>query len=215
VSVADNGIGIPTSELPNVFELFSQVRAHQGHTEGGLGIGLALVKSLIALQGGQVEAHSAGPGQGSVFTVRLPLLRRAAPRARAPEHGAVAAGEAQAPHPKRIVVADDNPDAAASLAEILELLGHEVWTANDGQEAVEKVQALEPDIVFLDLGMPRLDGIEAARRIRKMPLRHRARLVALTGWGQEADRRRTREAGFDQHVIKPIDAPQLNAILGS
>ncbi len=211
VRIADTGIGIPEGELDNVFELFSQVRAHQGQTEGGLGIGLALVRKLVTLQGGRVEAASAGLGRGSVFTVRLPLLKGMG-AARSPQ---AAGSTAEAAHPRRIVVADDNPDAAASLAEILTLLGHEVWTAGDGVEALEKVEAVGPDIVFLDLGMPRLDGIEAARRIRQTPAGHDARLIALTGWGQEADRQRTREAGFDQHVIKPIDAPQLNAILGS
>jgi PAS domain S-box-containing protein len=209
VRVGDSGIGIPATELAHVFDLFSQVREHQGLTSGGLGIGLALVKTLVSMHAGEVVAHSAGPGQGSTFTVRLPIHE---------PHGAVIHADA-APAPqagyrrRRILIADDNLDGATTLAELFELLGHEVWTAEDGLEAVERARALSPDIVVLDLGMPRMDGYEAARQIRATPAGRDALLVALTGWGQDKDRLRTREAGFHRHLVKPVDQAALVALL--
>jgi PAS domain S-box-containing protein len=209
VRVIDTGIGIPQGEADNVFELFSQVRSHQGRTGGGLGIGLSLVKSLLTMHGGRVEAWSAGPGMGSTFTVRLPLL--------SPTYSQLhqTAFEPLAPveNARRILVVDDNVDAAKSLAMLLELMGHEVRTASDGVEAVEQTTRFEPDLVFLDLGMPRMDGLEAARRIRDLPFGTDTMLIALTGWGQDNDRRKTLEAGFDLHVVKPVQATQLEAIL--
>jgi signal transduction histidine kinase/CheY-like chemotaxis protein len=212
VRVIDSGIGIPPAEVGHVFDLFSQVRSHQGRTGGGLGIGLSLVKSLVALHEGQVSAHSAGAGAGSTFTVRLPLL---APAARPPAPVPAATVEQVRPDidPRRIVIADDNADAANSLARLLGLLGHEVATAHDGLDALEKTAQSRPDVVFLDLGMPRMDGIEAARRIRELPGGERILLIALTGWGQESDRQRTLAAGFDWHLIKPIGVAELTAIL--
>lgn len=208
VRVMDNGIGIPPGNVEHVFDLFSQVRAHQGMNSGGLGIGLALVKRLVSLHGGSVEVQSAGSGCGSVFTVRLPAKApTAAQQPRAGGH--VFAARA----PKRIVVADDNLDSVGALAELLELLGHEVWTAHDGLEALERAAEVKPDVVVLDLGMPRMDGFEAARRIRETPEGKSAFIVALTGWGQESDRRRTREAGFDMHLVKPVDPKALSALL--
>jgi signal transduction histidine kinase/ActR/RegA family two-component response regulator len=209
VRVIDTGIGIPKGDAENVFELFSQVRSHQGRTGGGLGIGLSLVKSLVTMHGGEVSAASAGPGAGSTFTVRLPLLS-----SKAGQTGhSVFEPTATLASTRRILVADDNVDAARSLAMLLELMGHDVRTANDGVEAVEQTARFEPDVIFLDLGMPRMDGLEAAKRIRNLPFGTDTMLVALTGWGQENDRRKTLEAGFDLHVVKPVQANQLEAIL--
>ena len=211
VRVVDSGIGIPAGEVAHVFDLFSQVRSHQGRTGDGLGIGLSLVKSLVALHDGSVDAHSAGAGAGSTFTVRLPLAvieTRSEP---------AATTSASATHfdsdPRRILIADDNVDAVTSLARLLGLLGHEVWTAHDGLEALEKTTETAPEVVFLDLGMPRMDGIEAAQRIRELPGGENILLIALTGWGQESDRQRTLEAGFDWHLIKPIGVAELTEIL--
>jgi signal transduction histidine kinase/CheY-like chemotaxis protein/PAS domain-containing protein len=213
VRVIDSGIGIPAGEVEHVFDLFSQVRSHQGRTGGGLGIGLSLVKSLVALHEGQVAAHSAGVGAGSTFSVRLPLL---APDARSPPAPVPTATiESTRPDvdPRRILIADDNVDAVTSLARLLTLFGHEVWTAHDGLDALEKTAATRPDVVFLDLGMPRMDGIEAAQRIRALPGGDSILLIALTGWGQESDRQRTLAAGFDWHLIKPIGVAELTEIL--
>ena len=212
VSVRDNGIGIPEAELPRVFDLFSQVRTHQRHSEGGLGIGLALVHRLVELHGGSVSVNSAGEGQGSVFTVRLP---RGDPPAVSSTAPAAAAASPSPPHAGqerrgRILVVDDNVDAAESLAVMLRTLGHEVDTAFDGEQALACYQAKGADTVILDLGMPRMDGLEAARRLRALPGGGAVRLVALTGWGQAGDRERTANAGFDQHLVKPV---QLDALV--
>ena len=210
--MADNGIGIPPSELANIFNLFSQVRAHQSLAEGGLGIGLSLVKQLVALHDGTVEAHSEGAGRGSTFTIRLALLRHSAT-----EQGSV-------PHKplpprkelrRRVLVVDDNEDARTSLAELLQLLGYPVWTANDGVDALEKAESLCPDLVFMDVGMPRMDGIEAARHLRAQANGDQLLLVALTGWGQDIDRRRTDDAGFDTHLVKPVELDALQKVLGA
>jgi PAS domain S-box-containing protein len=203
VRVIDSGIGIPAADVPRVFELFSQVRSHQPLHSGGLGIGLSLVRSLVHLHGGSVEASSGGPRQGSTFTVRLPLLN---------EKPAVVETLRPTPPastPRRVLIADDNVDSANTLAEILRLQGHEVFTANDGVEAVEQTHAQNPDAILLDLGMPRLDGIEAARRIRAMPRGREPFIVALTGWGQTSDRERTQAAGFDCHLVKPADPAEV------
>lgn len=208
VSVSDTGIGIPADDLEQVFDLFSQVRLHQGRAEGGLGIGLALVRSLVKMHGGSVVARSAGTGHGSAFIVRLPLL--GAPTA---ERDEVAASCACVTPRLRILVADDNVDSAASLAMLLEFEGHDVATANDGAEAVEKAAVFAPEVVFLDLGMPGVDGIEAARRIRALPHGRQALLVALTGWGQAGDRERTEAAGFDHHLVKPVDPAILAGVM--
>ncbi|HEX6245675.1 MAG TPA: ATP-binding protein [Polyangiales bacterium] len=208
VRVSDNGIGIPEANLAQVFDLFSQVRAHQGMNAGGLGIGLALVKRLVSLHAGHVEAASQGPGRGSTFTVRLPTL---APLPADTPKSELRASSHQAR--KRIVVADDNEDSVVMLAELFKFLGHDVWTANDGAEALERAIEVQPDVVVLDLGMPRMDGFEAAKRIRGTPAGRSALLVALTGWGQDRDRQRTREAGFDTHLVKPVDPAALSALL--
>jgi signal transduction histidine kinase/CheY-like chemotaxis protein len=209
VRVTDAGIGIPASELGQVFELFSQVRAHQGMNGGGLGIGLALVRSLVTLHGGRVEVHSGGPGRGSSFSVYLPAAVELAPAAGSSPAYASDAEQVG----RKILVADDNVDGASMLAELLELGGHQVWVARDGQEALEMAIEFEPEVVFLDLGMPRMDGYEAAQRIRATSAGRGMLLVALTGWGKEEDRVRTREAGFDQHLVKPVDGASLARVL--
>jgi PAS domain S-box-containing protein len=210
VSVCDNGIGIPPADLAHVFELFSQVRSHQGRSEGGLGIGLAIVRKLVEMHQGTVSVCSDGSGKGSTFTVRLPLLSGGA-ATQVPVNAELPPVIA----PRRILVVDDNMDAASSLAVLLEHRGHEVATAHDGEEAVAKARDLRPHIVFLDLGMPRMDGLEAARHLRALSEGEPMMLVALTGLGQKRDHQRTRDAGFDWHLLKPIDRDELDKVLGA
>ena len=209
--VSDNGIGIAAESLPSVFDMFTQVARSIDRSKGGLGIGLALVRHLVQLHGGSVTAASPGPGLGSRFTVRLPL-GRAQPGAE--EDGAAVARTLAAPaRSLRVLVADDNIDAAQTLSVLLELGGHEVCVAHDGQEAVELAGRFQPELVFLDIGMPRMDGYQAARAIRARPDLARVPLVAVTGWGADDDRRRSREAGFDEHLLKPAMPEQVGAIL--
>lgn len=207
VSIKDTGIGIPAPELPRVFDIFVQVDADRQRGQGGLGIGLSLVKEFVGLHGGRVEAHSEGPGRGSEFIVRLPA---------AAETGA--AGSPPAPQGadgprRRILVVDDNRDAADSLATLLRLLGHDVATAHGGMDGVERTAESHPDVVLMDLGMPTMDGYEAARRIRAEPRGREPFLVAVTGWGADADRRRTHDAGFDGHLVKPVDMGILSKMI--
>jgi PAS domain S-box-containing protein len=211
VSVHDTGIGIAAHELGEVFEMFSQVRADDSRSEGGLGIGLSLVRTLTQLHGGSVSAASGGPGAGSVFTVRLPIVQEGAA---ASVRGADIPGNppAQSTH-HRILVVDDNSDAAASLALLLQMGGHEVHIAADAEEAIERAPRLRPSIIFMDLGMPRMGGVEAARRIREAPDGRDIIIVALTGWAQESDRERTREAGMDYHLVKPVSSEALRDVL--
>jgi PAS domain S-box-containing protein len=211
VSIADTGIGIADADLPHVFDLFSQVRAHQEQAQPGLGIGLSLVQRLVQMHDGSVTASSDGPGKGSTFRVSLPLRTAVSAVSETRDADPVMS---KAPR-RRILVADDNIDAAASLATLLELQGHEVVVAHDGQEAVMKTGAFSPEVIFLDLGMPRLSGIDAARQVRSLPQGKDIMLVALTGWGQQADRDRTRRAGFDLHLVKPVDPEALGGILTS
>jgi CheY-like chemotaxis protein/anti-sigma regulatory factor (Ser/Thr protein kinase) len=209
VSVRDTGVGIPADMLPRVFDMFTQVDRSAGRTHGGLGIGLTLVERLLAMHDGRIEARSEGPGRGSEFIVRLPLAAGPLP-ARDPEAEAprVAAG-------RRIMVVDDNRDAADSLGELLRTLGADVCVAHSGAEALRALTAARPAVVLLDLGMPTMDGYEVARRIRARPEGRDVVLIALTGWGQEDDRRRSREAGFDHHLIKPADLQALQTALAA
>jgi PAS domain S-box-containing protein len=207
VSVRDNGIGIPAPLLAKVFDMFTQAEGSREKSQGGLGIGLTLVKRLVELHGGTVAAHSAGPGLGSEFVVRVPLAPEPA------ESAPVSAAAAPAAPARRILVADDNRDAAGSLAEMLELMGHETWTVHDGLEALAAAAAFRPDVILLDLGMPALDGYDTCRRVRQEPWGSNAVLVALTGWGQDEDRRRSREAGFDEHLVKPVEFAALEKLL--
>ena len=211
VTVRDTGIGIPIESVDTVFDMFSQVEAHRLHAGGGLGIGLALVRSLVEMHSGTVEVRSQGPGTGSTFTVRLPLLRSLVP---VPQHASQENGSERAgQQARRILIADDNVDAAASLALLLQMQGHETRTAHNGQQAVELASAFNPDIIFMDLGMPQVDGIEATRQIRAKPWGKAMVIVALTGWGQERDRRQTREVGMDLHLVKPINLEGIAAVL--
>jgi signal transduction histidine kinase/CheY-like chemotaxis protein len=210
ITVTDTGIGIPREALERVFEMFSQVHASRARSDGGLGIGLALVRSLVHMHGGTVTADSRGPGTGSTFTVRLPIAQSAQAHERQ-----IPVQQILEPMRLRILIADDNADAAASLAMLLQLGGHQVQTAADGREAVKLAERFRPDVIFLDVGMPNLDGVEAARQIRVRPWGQHVRIVALTGWGQEVERRRTEAAGIDLHLVKPVDPHALAAILTS
>ncbi len=213
VRVRDTGIGIAAEVLPRVFELFVQAAPAAAHSQGGLGIGLTLVKSLVELHGGRVEARSEGLGKGSEFVVRLPFTGEAAGAGSGTKPTTVTAEPPKAG--RRVLVVDDNVDAAVSLALLLRLEGHEVRVAHDGVEALAQVAVAAPDCVILDLGMPKMDGYEVARRLRKTPGLEGMRLVAVTGWGQEEDRRRTREAGFDQHFVKPVEPATLQELLAA
>ena len=210
VSVRDNGIGIPRDMLPKVFEMFTQVDRSLERSRGGLGIGLTLVKQLVELHGGRVEAHSAGPGHGSEFVVRLPVLAEAGTRAPATPKNAA---QPLSNDGRRVLVVDDNQDAAESLAMLLRLMGLECVTAHDGLEGVKLARELRPDIVLLDIGLPGMNGYDAAAAIRAEPWGKTATLVALTGWGQSEDRRRSRAAGFDVHLVKPVATEQLVEVL--
>ena len=206
VAVRDTGIGIPPANLPTIFDMFSQVDRSIERTTGGLGIGLALVKGLTEMHGGTVTAES--DGSGSVFTVTLPVLA-ARPDARASAAAPVSNGAA-----RRILVVDDNRDGAESLTQLLEVLGHEVVTAFDGVEAVEKAREFRPEVVLMDVGMPRMNGYEATRRIREHDWGAGMTIIALTGWGQDGDRKLSREAGCDGHLVKPVSLPDLERKLG-
>jgi PAS domain S-box-containing protein len=209
ISVRDTGAGIPAEMLPQVFELFTQVN-RSARTQGGLGIGLTLVKSLVEMHGGSVEAHSDGLGKGAEFIVRLALVegKRTEQKPRLAEARAVLA-------PRRVLVVDDNRDAADSLAMLLRLLGAEVQIVYSGAEALAVLDEFCPNVVLLDIGMPGMDGHEVARRIRRLPEYRNVLLIAMTGWGQDEDRRRSTEAGFDYHLIKPADVGALETLLVS
>jgi PAS domain S-box-containing protein len=207
--VRDTGIGIAPEVLPRVFDLFVQVDHAATRSQGGLGIGLTLVQNLVELHHGTVEALSPGLGQGSEFVVRLPLPARG-PEAVQPAHD----GGAARPTPgRRLLIADDNRDAADSLAWLLRLRGHEVRVAHDGPAALELAEDFRPEVAFLDIGMPGMDGYTVARRLRQLPVLEKIRLAALTGWGQAEDRRRSAEAGFDHHLVKPVELEDLERVL--
>lgn len=206
VVVRDNGIGIPSSHLATVFDMFMQVDRSTRNAQGGLGIGLTLVRSLVELHGGHVEARSGGLGQGSEFVVELPLTNDAPAQATASE------SSARFPN-RRILVVDDNRDAAETLGALLEALGATVTVAHSGQAALESLATFTPDAVLLDIGMPDMDGYEVARRLRAMPSLARTVVIALTGWGQDQDVRHSRGAGFDHHMVKPPDIDRLRELL--
>ncbi|MET0535793.1 MAG: response regulator [Steroidobacter sp.] len=209
-SVKDSGIGLTSEALPKLFNLFSRVHEASDKAPSGLGIGLALVRQLVELHGGTVNATSPGLNRGSEFTVRLPLSTVSAAAANADEH----ADSSDSPaHNLRVLVADDNHDALESLALLLQVCGYEARKASDGAETLQAVSAWRPDVVLLDIGMPILDGYEVARRIRSEPWGAGMFLVAISGWGQSEDRKRATEAGFDLHFRKPIGLPVLESIL--
>ena len=209
IRVRDNGIGIAADDLSRVFQLFTQINSSLGCGADGLGIGLALVKDLTVLHGGTVAAHSEGVGRGSEFEVRLPIVVQAVEAPAAP-----AVVEPSAGYGRRILVVDDNRDAAESLAYLLQFHGYETELAYDGLAAVEAAKTFQPSVILLDLGLPKLNGYEATRRIREQGAAKRPVIVALTGWGQKEDRRRTTEAGFDAHLVKPVSFDALLKLLG-
>jgi len=209
ISVADDGVGIPAESLPRVFDMFSQVGRNMAHAQGGLGIGLSLVRHLVALHGGTVGAASAGPGRGSTFTVRLPLARPD-PDARPGDRRAAEVHDGTG---LRVLVADDNVDAASMLAELLQLSGHEVRVAHDGRSALSAAESFRPELALLDIGMPGMNGYELAAALRQLDGGARTLLVAVTGWGAHDDRERARAAGFDHHLTKPVDLAALNRLI--
>jgi signal transduction histidine kinase len=212
VTVADTGIGIAHEQLEQVFEMFSQVDQSLERTRSGLGIGLTLVKRLVELHGGHIEARSQGLGQGSEFVVFLPVLIDEPMKVAAPTTNA---NPIDGTSPRRILVTDDNQDAAKSLSMLLRLSGHEVETAYDGESAVEKADSYRPDVMLLDIGLPGMNGYDVCRTIRQRPWGKSIRIVALTGWGQEQDRQNARAAGFDDHLVKPVDPQVLRRALSA
>lgn len=209
VSVEDNGVGIPAHMLTQVFEMFAQVDSSLERSRGGLGIGLNIVKRLVEKHGGSITAQSGGRGQGSRFNVRLPVLADAA-ESRVNGPALVEAGPRM-----RILVVDDNVDGATSLAEMLAIMGHETRSTHDGLEAVVQAAAFKPDVILMDIGMPRLNGFETCRRIREQEWGRNIVVVAQTGWGQDEDKRKSQAAGFDAHLVKPVDYNAVANLLSS
>jgi PAS domain S-box-containing protein len=212
ISVTDSGIGIPPESLESVFDMFSQVGRNMQHAQGGLGIGLSLVRQLVGLHGGTVAASSEGAGKGSTFVVRLPLDLDTAPAASGTD-GAQAAATSRKTF--RILVADDNVDAATTLASLLEMHGHELRVAHDGLQGLQIAEQFHPEVVFLDIGMPGMTGYEVARRLRQIKELARSTIVAVSGWGAKDDLARAREAGFDRHFTKPVTVAHLSDFLTS
>ena len=211
IRVKDNGIGIAAENMPHIFEMFGQVESALKRSQGGLGIGLALSKALIEMHDGSIRAYSEGPGRGSEFVLRIPIADiQAAPN---PANSKPAAARPMVKY--RILIADDLRDNADSLALLLQAMGNEVAVAYGGAEAVRVVESFAPDVVFLDLGMPEVDGYEACRRIRAHAWGRDVVIVALTGWGEKNYRRRTNEAGFDHHIVKPLDTNTLEGLLAN
>jgi CheY-like chemotaxis protein len=212
VAVRDNGVGIAPEVLPYIFDLFTQAERTPDRSQGGLGIGLALVKSLVALHGGTVHAHSDGLGQGSEFSISLPCVARTP--ADAPDGGAAEAADAvQDSGNLRVLVVDDNADAAQMLAALLEVQGHAVSVEYDARGALARAHDEHPDVLLLDIGLPDMDGYELARRLRARPENAGATLVALTGYGQNQDREDAQQAGFDHYLVKPADLNEVNEVL--
>jgi PAS domain S-box-containing protein len=207
VSIRDNGIGIPLEMLPRVFEMFTQVRKVSDTSGTGLGLGLTIVEQLVRMHGGTVEARSDGEGRGSEFLVTLPRLAAISAAPSSPP-----AAE-RSPAARRILVVDDNHDSALTLAMMLELMGHEIETAHDGHDALLAAERSKPDTMLLDIGMPGLNGYEVAARLRRHDWGRKIVLIALTGWGQERDKQRARDAGFDYHLVKPVEPRALLAML--
>jgi len=207
VEISDNGAGIAAEFMPELFEMFAQADRSVDRSQGGLGIGLPVVKKLIGMHGGRITARSDGLGHGSTFSICLP-------RAPAPQKifTPVAVESAS---PRRILIVDDNTDAGTSLSTLLQLDGHETRTAFSSLDALSVAESFVPDIVLLDIGLPEMDGYEVARRLRQTPQGSRIHIVALTGYGQQEDRDRARQAGFDAHLVKPVDYPELLKLLAS
>jgi PAS domain S-box-containing protein len=212
ISVRDSGVGIPSEMLPTIFEMFAQADRSLNRSQGGLGIGLALVRGLVRLHGGTVSARSEGAGRGSEFIVRLPLRR--ANIAPSPSPDAAGAHVAHmAKTPRRVLVVDDDVDGARSLEKLLKMLGHQVVITHDGSAGLSAARRFKPDLIILDIGLPGINGYEIASFLRKTPELRHVPLVAMTGWGKEEDRRRSKEAGFKTHLVKPVELCDLEAIL--
>ena len=214
ITVRDNGIGIAPELMPQLFEMFFQADSSLDHAGGGLGIGLNVAKRLVELHGGRIAAHSKGLGQGSEFTMHLPVTSEAEsqpePRRReiTPPLPAVSISH-------KVLIVDDNRDMAEATAELATLCGHQVATAQDGPTALELASTFRPDIALIDIGLPQMDGYELARRLRKLPGMERVLLVAMTGYSREQDRRASREAGFALHLVKPVKSERLEALLAT
>jgi CheY-like chemotaxis protein len=208
VTVQDNGIGIATDVLPSIFDMFTRADHSLERDQGGLGLGLTLVQRMVQLHGGTVSAFSAGRDQGSRFTVRLPVLSSVTTVVVHDAEPRVSPAERY-----RILVVDDNRDASESLATLLRLTGHETLTAYDGKQAITAAASFRPDVVLLDIGLPQANGYDVARELRTQSWGRGALLIALTGWGQEEDRRRSQDAGFDAHIVKPVDHAYLVRLL--
>jgi CheY-like chemotaxis protein len=207
IRVRDSGIGISPKLLPRVFDPFAQSERPLDRSHGGLGIGLTLVKRLVEMHGGRVQANSDGPGRGSEFEVHLPVLPITLPQAIAPET------KTQAPGRARVLLVEDNQDAAEALTMLLELFGHQVTAVSNGLAAIDVAPKGGFDVALVDIGLPGIDGYEVARRIRMMPTMKTMTLIALTGYGQETDKQRALSAGFDEHLTKPVKIEQLRAVL--
>jgi CheY-like chemotaxis protein len=211
IAVKDTGIGISADKREGIFELFSQVDSSLERSKGGLGIGLHLAKRLVEMHGGRIEVTSEGLNRGSTFTVRLPAAEAAATIAPRPSSEAALA----APSPLRVLVVDDNRDGAEMLAAVLEMDRHVVALTFDGPSAITTAETFQPDVILLDIGLPHMNGFDVCRHIRQTPWGKRMKLVALTGWGQDSDRARSAEAGFDAHLVKPVDHKALSQLLRS
>jgi CheY-like chemotaxis protein len=213
--VRDNGVGIAPELLARIFEPFVQAPQALERAQGGLGLGLTIVRSLVALHGGSVHAASEGAGRGAELTIRLPLAESAAVAERA--EVAVSRARAPAPDAKRVLIVDDNPDAAETLATALRLDGMAVEVAHDGPQALKAAPEFKPDVALLDIGLPVMDGYELARRLRwaagRDPAAPPLTLIALSGYGEQSDRERSRKAGFSQHLVKPVDLEALMALI--
>jgi CheY-like chemotaxis protein/two-component sensor histidine kinase len=213
IRVRDNGLGIPPEKLPQMFELFVQGDRSLARSEGGLGIGLTLVRSLAEMHGGSVRAYSEGLGKGSEFVVRLPASKTAGPVRPAPSARTLPGRTAPANRPARILVVDDNMDSAHTLAKLLSRQGHDVRTVYDGPAAIEAARGHQPEFVLLDIGLPGMDGYQVAARLRQE--NEGSILIALSGYGQESDRERSREAGFHYHLVKPVEHGRLAELLAN
>jgi two-component system CheB/CheR fusion protein len=209
IDVEDNGIGIPTETMPHIFDLFLQGAESRNRIWPGLGVGLPLAKYLVELHGGQLTATSAGQGQGSTFSIRLPLTHPDSIASAKKQEGIVTAATPRL----RILVVDDDKDVAESTAFLLEESGHQVDIAHNGAAAIELALAHRPALVLLDIGLPGMDGYEVAQRLRERPELDATWIVALTGWGQDQDRRSSKAAGFDHHLVKPVDMATLDAVI--
>ena len=205
LEISDSGMGIAPELLPRIFDLFVQGDRALDRSQGGLGIGLSVVRRLIEMHGGAVIARSAGAGQGSTFIIRLPLIERPSASAGEPESATSVR--------QRILIVDDNADAADSLALLLQLDGHDTHAVYSSGEALQVAESFHPDVILLDIGLPEMNGYEVARRIRSVPRLKHTRLIALTGYGQADDQARARAAGFDEHLMKPVESDALKRAL--